>query len=306
MSVSIPVLGSDDVKSRIDIGPDFHWAACSYPALVLSRDENDWAEMKHRLSPIQRAAMPLLSLEALPCADGVVAASCPGPAMQDCVPLARRMMELRRDIFSLPDERLGLIAYLEVRDKDLCPESNPTRRQVLEFSERSRFPGLDALTEGLESDGLLKRCFFERVNTCPHCQSARLLVRDQCPHCSSSDISNQVILHHYRCACQMQEEAFHSKSGELRCPKCRQLLEQVSFDYEVSASLCNCRGCGGLSNEAVAGYRCIDCGNVGQGNQLAEFEAYSFSLTAAAREILRRHVSVKLVRTDPHPDEAAA
>lgn len=243
-----------------------------------------WRELAERLGWVARSAIPIVGPAALGFADILVEDGEVGN-LDALRPLADRMAALPSDLLAKEDPAYGLIGYLAVRGIDLVPVTDPTQPRVIDFAERNRMPLLDGWVEHLASEGLLHGTFAERVNGCADCGSARILVRDQCVSCGSSEISEQVILHHFPCACQAPEKTFQAEDGSLRCPKCRRGLDHVSVDYEVSADLCECLACGDITHQPAAGFRCIDCGITGFGQDLVEREILSYALTVAGRAL---------------------
>lgn len=279
----VSVLAPHSLRDALDALPDFRWTEGDDGQMVVVQDHAEWQSLRETLLPIRRSALPLVALSPLPAADRVCEAPHLGDALSGLRVMAQRMANLPQALHRQEDEALGLLAYLSVRDQSLKPVTDPALPRVVDFSERARFPELDGWIERLASEGLIHPVFEERINACPHCGSARLLLRDQCVSCASSNITEQAILHHFACACQAPEKAFRTEEGELRCPKCRRALNHVSVDYEVSADLCECLACGDVTHQPVPGFRCLDCTSPGFGQELIERQIESYALTTAGR-----------------------
>lgn len=84
--------------------------------------------------------------------------------------------------------------------------------------------------------------FMDKIHECPHCGSSHLFFFESCPRCSSSDIRQQSVIHHFRCA-NVSPEATYEWDGELRCPKCQQRLRHIGVDYDKPSAIYTCNQC---------------------------------------------------------------
>ncbi|KAA0969480.1 hypothetical protein FPY71_13140 [Aureimonas fodinaquatilis] len=231
-------------------------------------------------------SIPVISLDQSDAADVAVGAGEVASAIETLRPIAHRLLKVPEQIRYSEDPALGLLLYIAVRHGVMQPEFSFRHPQIANFRERARFPNLDEVCTELVSRGHLLAKFSERLNHCPNCLSARILVRDQCHHCASSRIRDRAVIHHYQCATQAPEQQFQNEDGQLRCPKCRRFLNNVSVDYEVSTELCECEACGELSQHPDVGFRCTDCGLAGVGQALLEKDVESFLVTAAGMALV--------------------
>lgn len=183
------------------------------------------------------------------------------------------------------DPALRLLAYIARQGGALEPDSSPARPSVVDYPQREHFADFDELIARLCVLGYLHERFAERLNLCFSCRSARLLIRDQCPECSGSQLADHAVLHHFRCACQAPELDFLTDEG-LRCPKCRQPLQQIGFDYEVLSGYCQCRTCNAAAIQPVLGFRCLDCAASGAARDLVEQDVPAWVMTAAGYSAL--------------------
>lgn len=91
--------------------------------------------------------------------------------------------------------------------------------------------------------GYIRRTrFIDKIHVCPMCNSSHLLFFETCPHCGSSDIVEEPVLHHFRCANVSPEHTYES-DGELRCPKCKHVLRHIGVDYDKPSAVYTCRQC---------------------------------------------------------------
>ncbi|MCM1531381.1 MAG: hypothetical protein NC048_03070 [Bacteroides sp.] len=84
--------------------------------------------------------------------------------------------------------------------------------------------------------------FIDKAHVCPECRQSHLLFFECCPKCGSSDIREEPMLHHFRCA-NVSPESTYQWDGELRCPKCHHTLRHIGVDYDKPSSIFTCRQC---------------------------------------------------------------
>ncbi|MCM1041843.1 MAG: hypothetical protein NC396_05385 [Bacteroides sp.] len=84
--------------------------------------------------------------------------------------------------------------------------------------------------------------FIDKSHVCPECHQSHLLFFESCPQCGSSDIREEPVLHHFRCA-HVAPESAYQWDGELRCPKCHHMLRHIGVDYDKPSSIFSCKQC---------------------------------------------------------------
>ena len=84
--------------------------------------------------------------------------------------------------------------------------------------------------------------FINKIYLCPKCLHSHLLYIENCPHCHSSDIKSEEVIHHFRCA-NISPEHTYNFGGQLRCPKCHQLLRHIGVDYDRPSVVYTCSNC---------------------------------------------------------------
>lgn len=289
LQLSIPA----DLALLIDGIIEFQPVDATDATLIVVHGAQELEAASSIMSCVRRSAAPVISLAALPGADAAVSAPELATALTRLAPIATRVADLAPEVLGQDDPALGLLAYLAVREGRLEPWADPGRPSVVDYRERERFPGFDDLIAALCSAGQLQAEFRERLNLCHGCHSARLLVRDQCPVCASSRLCDHAILHHFRCACQAPERDFRLEDGGLRCPKCRQGLYQIGFDYEASSGYCQCLSCNEMTIQPQLGFRCLDCELHGKAEDLAERDIHAYTLTEAGYATLGMQLPVE-------------
>lgn len=91
--------------------------------------------------------------------------------------------------------------------------------------------------------GYIRRTrFIERMHVCPNCNNSHLLFFESCPKCGSSQIIEEPVIHHFRCA-NVSPESTYEWDSELRCPKCKHTLRHIGVDYDKPSSVYTCRQC---------------------------------------------------------------
>jgi len=179
-------------------------------------------------------------------------------AIEKVKPLTARMRALPDAYHRTRDPKQMLLARLAVRERGMTASHDPGAKQIVAYRDEAAVGGVLHQAEQLSRLGLLKARFFDKLQCCPGCSSARLLVREECSKCRSADISEEPIIHHLRCGYQGPERDFRQGS-ELVCPKCRQHCEHFSVDYDKPGALVLCEACGHSTGEAEVGFRCMDC-----------------------------------------------
>jgi hypothetical protein len=200
-------------------------------------------------------------------------------------PIAR-LRSLAPSVLQSNDPRVHLLARLFVRDRGLEPRRDPNSRETVVYADESSISCVQHHAEDLVQLGLLERQFFDKLITCPRCESARISVRERCLACRSSDVFEEPIVHHLRCAHQAPEHEFR-RGGELICPKCRAHLEHFSIDYDRPGFVSTCRACGQFSSETSVGLVCLDCAAESDAVEAGSKTIHRYRLTESGRECLR-------------------
>lgn len=120
---------------------------------------------------------------------------------------------------------------------------------------------LHALKDGQHKQWLIAE-FLDTVYVCNHCEDGFLIYREVCPHCFSSDLAEQEIIHHFRCAHVAPISKFiqnENNLGELSCPKCYKELQHVGVDYDRPAVIQHCNKCHKDFQNVSIMTRCSSC-----------------------------------------------
>jgi hypothetical protein len=209
-----------------------------------------------------------------------------GDALEMLVPIIERVRSLPATVLSSDDPRLMLLARLVVRDRGIEPRRDPKARETIVYADESSVPGVVRHAEDLVALGLLHKEFFDMLITCPRCDSGRLCVRERCSACRSTNLVEESIFHHLRCAYQAPEHEFRN-GRTFTCPKCRSHLEHFSVDYDRPGSLSVCRACGHASGETSVGFLCLDCEAESDSADMGSRTIHRYEVSEAGHECLR-------------------
>jgi len=122
--------------------------------------------------------------------------------------------------------------------------------------------------------------FVERIHLCPVCQSSVLLFTECCSKCQSSNIREEDMIHHFRCA-NISPESEYQYDGELRCPKCKHFLQHIGIDYDRPAKICTCNECGSAQLHSSMKVMCAVCGHTTQPHTLSPYDIKEYRFTQA-------------------------
>lgn len=138
----------------------------------------------------------------------------------------------------------------------------------------------------LETLGYIRnRKFVEHIHVCPDCHLSHLLFLEICPQCKSSDIKEEAVIHHFRCA-NVSPESTYEYDGQLRCPKCRRFLRHIGVDYDRPAEVYSCRNCGNSFLHADMKVYCVNCRKTFKTDELQPYDVNEFEFTEEAVKTL--------------------
>ncbi|MCH5238913.1 MAG: hypothetical protein J1F38_01695 [Muribaculaceae bacterium] len=146
--------------------------------------------------------------------------------------------------------------------------------ETLQLEERMKF------VQKLEELGYAERTkIVDRLHICKECGDSHLLFIECCPKCGNSDIRQESMIHHFRCA-NISPESTYFKDGGLVCPKCRRTLRHIGVDYDRPATVytCNCGNSFMHSNMKVV---CTNCLNESSPEELTPIDVVEYKLTPA-------------------------
>ena len=147
-------------------------------------------------------------------------------------------------------------------------------QETIQLDERMKF------NIKLEELGFAEKSrFIDRVHVCPACGSSHLLFIECCPKCKSSDINQEQMIHHFRCA-NISPETTYAYDGQLVCPKCRHVLRHIGVDYDRPATIYTCN-CGNTFIASSMKVICTACGITTSPEELNPLDVYEYKFTPA-------------------------
>lgn len=120
--------------------------------------------------------------------------------------------------------------------------------------------------------------FINRVHLCPECFHSHLMYVECCPHCGSSLIHAEEVIHHFRCA-NISPEHTYNHNGQLRCPKCHELLRHIGVDYDRPATTYSCLTCNDTFVQPVMKVVCSYCGKEHRVEELVPYDCFEYEFT---------------------------
>jgi len=194
---------------------------------------------------------------------------------------------------SQPDDIL--LARMYSRDRALSAVHDPSSRDLVRYPVAGRLDDVPEVALRLFGQNLVTRTFFDRIHCCPDCRSAILSVREECHSCRSPNISEETIIHHFRCGHEAPESHFRSGT-KFECAKCGYSLRHIGLDYDKPGSISRCHECGAINDKPTVGFKCIDCGAHHDTEQVPIKTWYSYNLTSAGiQRILKGETVVSYV-----------
>ncbi len=158
-----------------------------------------------------------------------------------------------------------------------------TRKEFLEFNQKLLDLGYVESQE-----------FVERVHICPQCKSSHLIYAECCPKCNSSNIQEEPMLHHFRCA-NISPESSYLYDDRLRCPKCRQYLRHIGVDYDRPTDVHTCGECGHTFMHTTMKVKCANCGISHKPSKLQPLDVIRYKYTAyGIRSIVNNEALIKI------------
>ncbi len=267
---------------------DLQTSRTTRPDVIVLGDASSLNMLVGWVGKATAAVVPMINASGQPmiCADQSLVIASPETialALSSLQPVRDRVRLLPEAYFSSSDPSHWLLARLATRDRGADALRDPASPSTFCYADQYLVPDFLACAERMSRSGYLERHFFDRLNTCPACSGSRVFIREECRNCRSSNVVEEPIIHHLRCAFQGPERDF--RDGEhLTCPKCRTRLEHFSVDYDKPGTLTVCNACGHATGEPAIGYLCIDCNAKGDSSLLGTRIVYNYTLTERGRE----------------------
>ncbi len=178
---------------------------------------------------------------------------------------------------TIPTLREGLSAvfagYVIVR-RLVGNDPNPDDSNVRDFTNKLIEAGYIDATN-----------FVERIHLCPICSSDHLIFSECCSKCKSSNLKEEDMIHHFRCA-NISKESDYQYDDELRCPKCKRLLRHIGIDYDRPSKVQTCEECGSMQLHSEMKVVCARCGHQMQPQELKPYDIYQYTFNPLGIKML--------------------
>lgn len=206
-------------------------------------------------------------------------------------PIGARLGDCARNGLHAPGSGLDILCLSHSRAQPIRAARDPSSPATLSYPLLRGRVALDimaqrATLEGLAGQNLLERRFAARVLCCPACRNGRLAAFEACTACGSAHLSEEAIVHHYRCGFQDGESRF-LQGNDLICPKCNLELRHFGVDYGRPGVMQRCLSCMQVMSEPQPRFHCLDCQTVSRGEQARPLDWFDYSLTERGIAALR-------------------
>lgn len=131
----------------------------------------------------------------------------------------------------------------------------------------------------LYAAGILERKLYDKVIFCPKCNSANISVRYSCPFCKSFNIQKSALIEHIKCGYMDVEENF-LEGDRYVCPKCKEPLKKIDFDYRKAGIWCTCDECSKSFDIPVVINFCRNCHENSTFEDCVIKDVYAYTITA--------------------------
>jgi len=138
----------------------------------------------------------------------------------------------------------------------------------------------DAFLNNLYEIGILKRDIFDKMISCPMCNSGSVSMRYCCPYCKSFNVKKSSLVEHIQCGYIDIEDRF-KQNDRLMCPRCHNELTRPDVNYRKAGVWCACNECGKNFDIPVPSHFCRDCKNIFTFEDAIYRDVYSYSLNEA-------------------------
>jgi len=135
----------------------------------------------------------------------------------------------------------------------------------------------EAFLNHLYEIGILKREIFDKIISCPKCNSGSISIRYCCPYCKSFNVKKSSLVEHIQCGYIDVEDRF-KQNDKLVCPRCHNELTTPDINYRKAGVWCACNHCGKNFDIPVPSHFCRNCKNIFTFEDAVYKDVYSYSL----------------------------
>jgi hypothetical protein len=183
------------------------------------------------------------------------------------------------------DQAMQMLLQVGEAGGTLTPNANPYAKNGYEYP----VSGLDERYLGSLADhGYLDERFFDRVSLCPKCLSHHLNLREVCPTCRRPNLSDEIMLHHFRCGYVGRIAEYTTTNGDRVCPKCSRRLSHIGTEYDRLGKMFRCNECGLSFQDPPVDALCLSCGTHTPAEDLPTADIFSYTLSSRGVAALQR------------------
>jgi len=177
-----------------------------------------------------------------------------------------------------------ILRFVFTRGEKLTPVLSAENRVGYIYPKLAPFfstedTGQFEILEYLESQRLLNGEFLNKSYNCTHCGCAFLNFYQVCPECGSSDLAEEELIHHFKCA-YVGELSDFVQGEKLVCPKCNSTLKHVGADYDKASAVYRCNVCRAVSQEPDVMTVCYNCQRETEPENQVVREVKSYTITS--------------------------
>ena len=113
----------------------------------------------------------------------------------------------------------------------------------------------------VEEEGYVVGEHQDSLYLCSHCYNSYLFYREVCPKCSSTNLKQDDLIHHFRCAYigPMVDFTSEVRKNDLICPKCDKSLKHIGVDYDKPSVVYTCNTCDHIFQDVQIKAKCCEC-----------------------------------------------
>lgn len=138
--------------------------------------------------------------------------------------------------------------------------------------------GVKTVLQNLEKKGVLESKFFDRVLTCPECDSPEVYSKYACPKCDSYNVEYTELLEHIKCGYIGSRDKF-MKDSSLVCPGCQAILTEEAVTYRVIGNCYQCEKCGYRFDAPEIVHFCQQCQRSFNYQEAKYIKIYAYKIT---------------------------
>jgi len=190
--------------------------------------------------------------------------------------MAKNLRDERSDVYRDHRAQLILSKFLSSEIEKLDPNYDPNYGYTYPIVEAivGDHAATETFLDHLYEIGILKREIFDKIISCPKCNSSGVSIRYCCPYCKSFNVKKSSLIEHIQCGYIDIEDRFKQNV----CPRCHNELTKPDVNYRKAGVWCACNDCGKNFDIPVPSHFCRGCKNIFVFEDAVYRDVYSYSL----------------------------